>query len=55
MGVARKINAGMVHVGDQSVNNESNFHFGGAKKSGFGRLDSNFILHEMTTVQLVTI
>jgi aldehyde dehydrogenase (NAD+) len=55
MEVARRINTGMIHVNDQSVNDEPHLPFGGEKNSGLGRFGGNFILEEMTTVQLVTI
>jgi len=53
--VARRIDTGMVHINDQSVNDEPNAAFGGEKDSGIGRFGDGFILEEMTTVQWISV
>ncbi len=53
--VARCVETGMIHINDQSVNDEPQTPFGGEKNSGVGRFGNEFILDEMTTVQWVSI
>lgn len=53
--LAQRIDTGMVHVNDQSVNDEANAAFGGMKESGLGRFGGDFVLEEFTTVQWVTV
>jgi acyl-CoA reductase-like NAD-dependent aldehyde dehydrogenase len=45
----------MIHINDQSINDEMNTPFGGEKNSGIGRFGGDFILDEMTTVQWVNV
>ncbi|MDT0677853.1 aldehyde dehydrogenase family protein [Autumnicola musiva] len=52
---AKKIKTGMVHINDQTVNDEPNAPFGGEKGSGIGRFNGNFILEEFTTLQWITV
>lgn len=53
--LARKIETGMIHVNDQTVNDEPNAPFGGVKHSGLGTFNGNFILEDFSTVQWVTV
>jgi acyl-CoA reductase-like NAD-dependent aldehyde dehydrogenase len=53
--LARQVETGMIHINDQSVNDEPNTPFGGEKQSGIGRFGDNFIMDEMTTVQWVSV
>lgn len=53
--IARQITTGMIHINDQSVNDEPNAPFGGEKGSGLGRFNGEFIIEEFTTLQWVTI
>lgn len=53
--LAQRIETGMVHVNDQSVNDEANAAFGGMKESGIGRFNGEFVLEEFTTVQWITV
>ncbi|QCR24811.1 aldehyde dehydrogenase [Pontibacter sp. SGAir0037] len=53
--VARRVETGMIHINDQSVNDEPQTPFGGEKNSGVGRFGDGFILDEMTTVQWVSV
>lgn len=55
MEVARQIETGMIHINDQTANDEVHTPFGGEKGSGTGRFGGNFILEEMTTVQWVSV
>jgi acyl-CoA reductase-like NAD-dependent aldehyde dehydrogenase len=55
MSLARRITTGMVHVNDQTANDEIHMPFGGEKNSGMGRFGGTFILDELTTVQWVSV
>ncbi|MGM8870738.1 aldehyde dehydrogenase family protein [Psychrobacter sp. 2Y5] len=51
---ARGIRAGMTHVNDITVNDESNAPFGGEKNSGIGRFNGEWVLEEMTRLHWVS-
>ncbi|WP_110114025.1 aldehyde dehydrogenase family protein [Bacillus sp. CGMCC 1.16541] len=53
--LARQIKTGMIHVNDQSVNEEPHLPFGGEKDSGLGRFNGEWALDEFTTVQWVSV
>lgn len=53
--VAKQIETGMIHINDQSVNDEMNTPFGGEKDSGVGRFGDDFIVDELTTVQWISV
>ncbi|EMA47631.1 aldehyde dehydrogenase [Halococcus morrhuae DSM 1307] len=53
--VADHIEAGMVHVNDQSVNDEPHVPFGGYKGSGIGRFNGEYILEEFTQPKWVSV
>jgi aldehyde dehydrogenase (NAD+) len=55
MQMARRIETGMMHINDQTANDEIHAPFGGEKSSGTGRFGGNFILDELTTVQWVSV
>lgn len=52
--VARRINAGIVHVNDQPVNDEPQMPFGGTKDSGWGRFGVGFTVEDFTELQWLT-
>ncbi|UPW02020.1 aldehyde dehydrogenase family protein [Halorussus gelatinilyticus] len=52
--IAEQIEAGMVHINDQPVNEEPNVPFGGMKASGIGRYDGEEILHELTQTKWIS-
>ncbi|MFC7528243.1 aldehyde dehydrogenase family protein [Actinoplanes sp. GCM10030250] len=52
--LARHLQAGIVHVNDQPVNDEPQMPFGGVKDSGAGRFGMGFAAEEFTEVQWVT-
>jgi aldehyde dehydrogenase (NAD+) len=52
---ARKVETGMIHINDQTVNDEPNVPFGGEKGSGIGRFNGDFILEEFTRLQWISI
>lgn len=53
--VAQKIRTGMIHVNDQSINDEPHIPFGGEKGSGLGRLNGKWSLEEFTTIKWISI
>jgi acyl-CoA reductase-like NAD-dependent aldehyde dehydrogenase len=53
--MAKRIETGMIHINDQSVNDEMNTPFGGEKDSGVGRFGNDFIVDELTTVQWISV
>lgn len=53
--VAKNIETGMVHINDQSVNDDANAVFGGEKDSGIGRFNGDFVKEEFTTTQWITV
>jgi len=50
---AKQINTGMIHVNDQSVNDEAHVAFGGEKSSGLGRFGGEWALDKFTTVKWI--
>ncbi|WP_448321143.1 aldehyde dehydrogenase family protein [Streptomyces sp. CO7] len=52
--VARRIDAGIVHVNDQPVNDEPQMPFGGTRDSGWGRFGVGFVAEDFTELQWVT-
>jgi acyl-CoA reductase-like NAD-dependent aldehyde dehydrogenase len=55
LALARKIQAGIVHVNDQTVGDEPQMPFGGVKESGFGRFGGTAAISEFTELQWVTV
>ena len=51
---ARGIRAGMTHINDVSVNDESHLPFGGEKNSGIGRFNGEWVLEEFTRTHWVS-
>lgn len=53
--LARQIESGIVHVNDQTVNDEPNIPFGGVKDSGYGRYGGEWGINEFTTTQWMSV
>ncbi|WP_407949301.1 aldehyde dehydrogenase family protein [Peribacillus faecalis] len=53
--VAKKVKTGMIHVNDQSVNDEAHVPFGGEKASGIGRFNGEWALEKFTTVKWISV
>jgi acyl-CoA reductase-like NAD-dependent aldehyde dehydrogenase len=53
--VAMQIETGMIHVNDQSVNDEPIIAFGGEKASGLGRYGGQWALDEFTTTKWISV
>ena len=51
--VAKKIKTGMIHINDQSVNDEAHVPFGGVKESGIGRFNGEWAIEKFTTVKWI--
>jgi acyl-CoA reductase-like NAD-dependent aldehyde dehydrogenase len=53
--LAQRIEAGIVHVNDQTIGDEPQMPFGGVKDSGFGRFGASASIHEFTELRWVTV
>lgn len=53
--LARRIEAGMVHVNDSPVNDEANTAFGGVKESGIGRFGGVWAMDEFTEARWISV
>ena len=50
-----RIDAGMTHVNDSTINDDSNNMFGGEKNSGLGRFNGPWIVAELTRDHFVSV
>jgi vanillin dehydrogenase len=55
MAVARRLQTGMCHINDATVNDEPQMPFGGVKHSGWGRFGGRAALEEFTELRWITI
>jgi acyl-CoA reductase-like NAD-dependent aldehyde dehydrogenase len=55
MMMARRLDTGMVHIGDQTVNDEPQVPFGGVKGSGYGRMGGKAALDEFTELRWISV
>jgi acyl-CoA reductase-like NAD-dependent aldehyde dehydrogenase len=53
--LAQRIEAGIVHVNDQPVDDEPQMPFGGVKDSGFGRFGGTAVIPEFTELRWITV
>ncbi len=53
--VAKKVVTGMIHINDQSVNDEAHVAFGGEKESGVGRFGGEWAIDKFTTVKWISV
>jgi acyl-CoA reductase-like NAD-dependent aldehyde dehydrogenase len=53
--LARHIDAGIVHINDQTVGDEPQMPFGGIKDSGFGRFGGSAVVEEFTELRWITV
>jgi acyl-CoA reductase-like NAD-dependent aldehyde dehydrogenase len=53
--LAQRIEAGIVHVNDQTVADEPQMPFGGVKDSGFGRFGGTAVVDEFTELRWITV
>jgi acyl-CoA reductase-like NAD-dependent aldehyde dehydrogenase len=54
MAIAERIESGIVHINDQTVNDEPQVPFGGMKDSGWGRFGGKAALEEFTELRWVS-
>ena len=55
LAIAERIESGIVHINDQTVNDEPQVPFGGVKDSGWGRFGGRAALEEFTELRWVTV
>jgi benzaldehyde dehydrogenase (NAD) len=55
MGVARRLETGVCHINDATVNDEPQMPIGGVKASGWGRFGGTAALEEFTELRWVTV
>src|SRR5438876_9951068 len=55
MEVARRLQTGICHINDATINNEPPMPFGGIKHSGWGRFGGKAALEEFTELRWITI
>jgi vanillin dehydrogenase len=55
MNVARRLETGICHINDSTVNDEPPMPFGGVKSSGWGRFGGKAALEEFTELRWITI
>lgn len=53
--IARRLETGMVHIGDQTINDEPQVPFGGVKGSGYGRMGGKAALDEFTELRWISV
>ncbi|UOQ44398.1 aldehyde dehydrogenase family protein [Halobacillus salinarum] len=53
--LAKQVETGMIHVNDQTVNDEAHVAFGGEKASGLGRFGGDWALEKFTTVKWISV
>jgi len=53
--MAQRLETGMVHIGDQTVNDEPQVPFGGVKGSGYGRMGGKAALDEFTELRWISV
>ena len=55
MDVARRLDTGMCHINDATVNDEPQMPYGGVKASGWGRFGGRAALEEFTELRWITV
>lgn len=53
--VARQLDSGMIHVNDQSINDEPHVVFGGEKASGIGRFNGKWVMEKFTRERWISV
>lgn len=53
--IAMRLETGMVHIGDQTINDEPQVPFGGVKGSGYGRFGGQAALDEFTELRWINV
>ncbi len=55
MMIAKRIKTGMVHINDQTINDEPHVMFGGEKASGIGRFNGKWVVDKFTTDRWISV
>jgi aldehyde dehydrogenase (NAD+) len=55
MVLAREMDTGMVHINDQSINDETQVMFGGVKASGIGRFNAQWVVDKFTVDHWISV
>ncbi len=55
LSIAMRLETGMVHINDQTVNDEPQVPFGGVKNSGYGRFGGQAALDEFTELRWISV
>ncbi|MEV6236593.1 aldehyde dehydrogenase [Lentzea sp. NPDC051838] len=55
LALARRLHTGIVHVGNQTVDDEAQVPFGGVKSSGYGRFGGRWSVEAFTVTRWVTV
>jgi acyl-CoA reductase-like NAD-dependent aldehyde dehydrogenase len=55
LALAQRLDAGIVHINDQTVGDEPQMPFGGMKDSGFGRFGGQAVVDEFTELRWITV
>jgi acyl-CoA reductase-like NAD-dependent aldehyde dehydrogenase len=55
LALAQRLDAGIVHVNEQTVGDEPQMPFGGVKDSGFGRFGGQAVVDEFTELRWITV
>ena len=55
LAIAERLQTGMVHINDQTVNDEPQVPFGGVKGSGWGRMGGKAALEEFTELRWISV
>jgi aldehyde dehydrogenase (NAD+) len=55
LAIARRLEAGIVHINDQTVHDEPQMPFGGVKESGWGRFGGSATIEEFTDLRWITV
>lgn len=53
--IAKRLETGMVHINDQSINDEPHVMFGGMKQSGVGRFNSQWVADKFTIERWISV
>jgi len=53
--IAQRLDTGMVHINDQTINDEPQVPFGGVKGSGWGRMGGKAALDEFTELRWISV
>ncbi|GHV08986.1 putative aldehyde dehydrogenase YfmT [Campylobacterota bacterium] len=53
--IAKRVETGMIHINDQSINDEAHVMFGGVKASGVGHFNDQWVVDKFTNDQWISV